>query len=136
MTRKYQLTILISSELSSEESFSLHKELTSFIQENQGEIIRSSNPTKRSLGHKIKNKNQAYIADLDFSFNPELINNLIDKIKKEKNIIRHIILIKEPETEKKERKRIPISDPAPRQAAPKKALLGDIDKKIDEILSE
>ncbi len=137
MTRKYELTVLISPDLIEEEAFEIQKQLTSFIQEKEGEIIGSSNPSKRLLGYEIKNNIEAYIAEIRFSFDPKLIAELERKIKEKKEIIRHMVLIKEPETKKRERRSASLKPAAVKPSdQTKKFALGDIDKKIDEILNE
>ncbi len=139
MKRNYELTILISPNLSEQEAVAIQQNFVSFVQEKEGKLIDSSKPAKRILGYEIEKHTQAYITDLTFSLDSKLVGDLEKKVKEEDNIIRSIVLVKEeithkaPETfstETSENKKTIEERPA------QKANLNDIDKKIDEILSE
>ncbi len=140
--KKYELTILISPDLTEQEVRVVEDEISSLIEE-KGTLIGLSTPAKRELGYEINKKRSAYVMDIRFSSNPDFLLEFSKKLKEKKEILRHILLIKEdPKPEKEPRKKenkpannfdSPLSSPS---KAPLKVEIGDIDKKIDEILSE
>jgi ribosomal protein S6 len=139
MNREYELTLLINPSLLQEEALDVQRSLTSLIQECQGTVISSTEPVKRILGHEIKKSNQAYICEASFSLLPEKLSEFEKKIKEEKNIVRYMILIKHPKPKEKPKRVSPekaLERISAKTSPPKKISLGDIDKKIDEILSE
>jgi small subunit ribosomal protein S6 len=146
MIKNYELTILISPVLLQEEALEVPKALVSFIQEKEGQIIGNSDPVKRTLAYPVKKNNQAYFAEIVFSFDPNLIEDLEKKIKENDNVIRHITLVKHPKPKEKIKRTSPSKilekitarplEKAVERTFSKKVTLGDIDKKIDEILSE
>ena len=135
--KNYLLTLLISPVLSAEEVLSVRESLISFIQEKGGTVISQSAPVKQTLGYAIEGISQAYLADLEFALVPELIKDIEEKAKEEENIIRHILLSKKKlPIQKEKRSRPKIETKEPEKRVSQKVTLGDIDKKIDEILNE
>jgi small subunit ribosomal protein S6 len=141
--KKYELTYLISPELSELEINSLSQKVVSFIEEEKGKIDKKEEPAKRKLGYPIKTKNEAFLVCLDFSSDPEKITDLDKKIQSENQILRHIIIIKEKIKEIPFKHRFkPMIDqsqtdePTAHQPKAEKVELKEIDKKIEEILNE
>ena len=135
--RKYELTVLISPDLTEQGIRVIEDEVSSFIKEKSGSLIGLSSPLKRDLGYEINKKSQAYFLDFRFNLNQDLIVELEKMLKEKKEILRYVILTKKTKEkpDKKPRKRelkTPISPSRPSQ----KVKLADIDKKIDEILNE
>lgn len=141
--KNYELTYLISTDVSEEELKNLSEKIKNFVQEEEGIIKKTTEPSKIKLGYQIKKKEGAFLSVLNFSFqpsadqpkagNPEKIANLEKKLKAENQILRYMILNKDL-SEK------PIR---PRRVSPKtttkeseKVELKEIDKKIEEILKE
>ncbi len=139
--RKYELTVLISPDLNEEEVRSVENGLTSLIEE-KGSLIGLSNPEKKELGYVIEKKHQkAYIANIKFKLDPSVTTEFENKLKEKKEILRHILLTREGEEKfqketRRRKKPVEISSEPSSPAKQKKVELGDIDKKIDEILSE
>ena len=70
--RYYELTCLISPNLSEEELKLFQEKIRNFIQEEDGVLIEAKNPVKRNLGYSIKNRFQpktktVYVATLNFN---------------------------------------------------------------------
>ena len=141
--KKYELTYLISPELSELEINRLSQKVVGFIEEEKGKIDKKEEPAKRKLGYPIKTKKEAFLVCLDFSSDPEKIIDLDKKIQSENQILRHIIIIKE------KIKKIPFKhrfkpmidqpqadEPTAYQPKTEKVELKEIDKKIEEILNE
>lgn len=133
--RNYELTCLISPDLSEEELKNLSIKINSFIQEETGVLEKASEPLKKRLGYPIKGKAGAFSVSLNFSLNPEKLENLEKKLKSENQILRYIILIKTAGKEVLPRRKR-LREPAAHQPRTKKVELKEIDKKIEEILGE
>lgn len=140
--RNYELTYLISPGLSEENFKNLSNKVKNFIQEETGVLEKVTELSRR--------KNWGIIGTLNFSLNPEKLENLEKKLKSEKEILRYILLVKKPE--KVLKKRFPskkeklfktplkITKPSGMESIlrgkQKKVELEEIDKKIEEILKE
>lgn len=141
--RYYELTLLISPNLSEEELKLFQEKIRNFIQEEGGVLIEVKNPVKRNLGYSIKNRFQpktktAYVATLNFDLAAEKLENLEKKLKSENQIIRYLILGKEvPRVIKPRLPKIPLV-PAPKVEKTKKekVKLKEIEEKLEEILGE
>jgi small subunit ribosomal protein S6 len=137
----YELTYLISSELSEEEARTFQNKIASLIKE-EGILDEIRMPFRRKLAYPIKKQVQAYLAFLNFKINPEGLANLEKKLRAENKILRYLILIKKPVKAGKERRRksfIPSQAPilTEKKSVPekeKKVELKEIEKKLEEIL--
>ena len=141
--KNYELTYLISTDVSEEELKNLSEKIKSFVQEEEGTIKKTTEPSKIKLGHSIKEKEQGFLNILNFSLSPEKITNLEKKLKAENQILRYMILNKDlsekpirprrisPKTTTKEPDKS-----LDKQSESKKVELKEIDKKIEEILNE
>ncbi|MEK7658473.1 MAG: 30S ribosomal protein S6 [Patescibacteria group bacterium] len=158
----YELTYIISSELTNEEAKLTKEEIDSFIQKEEGVILRSENPVAKTLSYPIKKQGSGFFVVLEFQIAPEKLSELKEKLENNSKILRHFIVIKKPAKIRKERrvkKRIPAepeksdvfsveqnpaiapayAKPAPDKPARtggEKIELEDIEKKLEEILGE
>jgi len=131
--KNYELTYLISSGVSGEELKNLSEKIKSFIQEEEGAIKKTTEPSKIKLGYSIKEKGEAFLVTINFSFHPEKIANLEKKLKAEKQILRYMILNKDLPEKILRSKR---AGPELKTKESEKVELKEIDKKIEEILKE
>ncbi|MEK7562172.1 MAG: 30S ribosomal protein S6 [Patescibacteria group bacterium] len=149
--KTYELTYIISSEITSEEAGVMAKEFISFIESKEGIILRSENPVAKTLSYPIKKFGSGYFVVLEFKIEPEKLSELREKLEKEVKILRHVIIIKNPIRIRKERrsarkslfstetepKNITVAEEEIEEKKPvKKVELEDIEKKLDEILGE
>lgn len=137
--RYYELTCLISPNLSESELKSLQEKIVDFLQDEQGILVSENpiKPIKKKLAYPIKKMNQAYLLSFDFQLNPEKLENLKRKIMAEEKILRHLILTKK--MPKLEAKLIKIpKKPAKvyKKSFQPKVELKEIEKKLEEILGE
>ncbi len=128
----YELTYLISPELSEEEAKEFSQKTSSLIQEEKG-ILDVVNPVIR------KKQNQFYITTLNFRFEPGNLKTFQKKLDAEKQILRYMILNKPKISSKtKEARTKPIIKPIPLigkgGTEQKKVELKEIEKKLEEIL--
>jgi len=130
--KNYELTLLISPDLSEEELKLLKEKIISLIQKEGGILNQESPLTKKSLAFPIKKRQSAYFVTLDFQILPEKIEDLEKKLKGEGKILRYLISVKTPikEVFPKIKKLAKIEKPKA------KVELKEIEKKLEEILGE
>ncbi len=154
----------MTSEISSEESEAKVKEIESFIQSKEGVILTSDKPVAKTLAYPIKKQGSGFFSTLTIQIEEEKVAELNEKLVKDSKILRHFIVVKEAVRERKERrtrakpaftveaekvvaetKLEPTEEKASKKeekqsvksaASKEKADLTDIEKKLDEILSD
>jgi ribosomal protein S6 len=134
----YELAYLISPLLTEEEAKTFQNQISALIQ-TEGGILGESMIVRRLLAYPIKGQTQAYFAVLDFQLNVEKLQGVEKKIKEEKQILRHLLLIgKKPRIVSRPEGVIPISRKEEKTATKKekKVELLEIEKKLEEILDE
>lgn len=150
--KTYELTYIISSEITSEEAGAVANEVNSFLQSKEGVILRSDNPVAKTLSYPIKKMGSGYFVISEFQIEPEKLAELNEKLEKDEKILRHVIIIKNPAKIRKERRgaRKPLFSTAvepielkntaaeekEEKKSDKKIELKEIEKKLDEILGE
>jgi len=136
----YELTYLVSSELTPEQMEALFKKINSLVLEN-GEIAVSAAPIKRKLSYPIKKQNTAFLNQIEFNFDPEEIDKFKKELNKEEEILR-IMLIEKKSIKVKKKVRSAILKPKPfpegieesSKKTKEKINLEEIGEKLDEIL--
>ena len=129
--KHYELTYLISNELSEKEANSLSIEINSLIQEKQGILEKTGVILKKQLAYPVKKKTAAYLASIDFKINSEKLGEIKKQIESNSKILRYLLLTKElPE------KVTATLIKKPRKTIKPKAKLKEIEKKLEEILNE
>ena len=129
--KHYELTYLITPELSEEETRAFQEKIIASLQEEGGILTETGIISKKRLAYPIQKKIQVYLAVLTFQLNAEKLVNLEKKLKAENQILRYIIITKVPRKEKVFR--IKKALPPPKE---KKVELKEIEKKLEEILSD
>lgn len=127
--RLYELTYLISPEVSEEELKNLQEKVNSLIQKEGGILNKINSPSKKGLSYPIKKKKEAFLVSTSFYLEPEKIENLEKKLKAEAFLLRYLI-----SAEKLPKK---VLIPAPKKLIKpkvKKVDLKEIEKKLEEIL--
>jgi small subunit ribosomal protein S6 len=152
--KKYELTYIVSPEITNEESTALAKEIESFVQSKEGVILNQINPVAKTLAYPIKKHASGFMCVLEFQSEPELLTELEDKINKNTKIVRHIIAVKRPLKIRKERRaKQPVApslikeektenielqntDSHKASIEKEKIELKDIEQKLEELLGE
>ena len=65
--KNYELTCLISPDLSEEELKNLSAKINSFVQKEAGVLEKTAEPLRKRLGYPIKGKTGAFSVSLNFS---------------------------------------------------------------------
>ncbi len=159
--KTYELTYIVSPELISEEAEAKSKEIETIIQNKEGSVLRQLNPIAKTLSYPIKKQASGYLGVLEFQLEPEKLNELEESLKKDGKIVRHMVIIKKPAKQRKERRTKtkaggpegypghPVFETKALTEKPsqsvlhtqeekteKKVELKDIEKKLDEILGQ
>ena len=131
----YELTYLISPDISEEELKIFQEKINSFLEEEGGKSEGLKLPIRKRLAYPIKKKNEAYLGILNFYLSPEKLEIFEKKLKKEPKILRYLLL-KERLPKKIEIPRIRPKAKAPKVKKEKKVELKEIEKKLEEILGK
>jgi len=130
-TKSYELTYLISPDLSEEEVQVLVAKITNSIRDEGGSVTNTSNPSKINLGYSVGKKAVAFLVTTYFSSEAEKISNLETIIGEQSNILRSTILVRKQRKEKP--KRIKKTE-APLEI--EKVDLDKIDQQIDQQIED
>lgn len=150
----YELTYLITPKKTSDETEKFNKKIISLLKEAGATLYKMNDPKKRKLAYKINNFGEAYLASIDLDIGSEKIKIIEEKLKRESDILRFLIISKDKLEEEKEEKgmnkKIKDTDKEKDKEKVKKekvkkekdkkskkedkVKLNEIDKKIDEIL--
>ena len=134
----YELTFLISPDLSETELKSFQEKIRSLIENKGGVLVNVDEPIKKKLAYPIKNhavhtqQNEAYLTSFNFQLNQDKLGAFGQELRAEGNILRFLIITK------KLAKKVPevlIKKP-PKVTKIKKVELKEIEKKLEEILGE
>lgn len=132
----YELTYLVSSEVSEEELKNLREKINSLIQKEGGVLDQTSLSIRKRLASPIKKRSDVFLAALNFHLQPEKLEILEKELKPEGQILRYCIFSKTTRGMKKgrlERRRMP-RQPLVEKTTTPKVELKEIEKKLDEIL--
>ena len=99
--KTYELTYIVSPEITAEEAVAKGKEIESLIQAKEGLIVKQSNPSAKTLSYPVKKRASGFLGILEFKSEPEKLLELKETIGKDNKIIRYILVIKRPIKPKK-----------------------------------
>jgi len=118
----YELTYIVSPDITSEEAEARAKEVESAIVSREGTVLKQSNPIAKTLSYPIENRASGFFGVLEFQLEPEKLLELKGIIEKNGKIVRHMLIIKKPQKIRKERrtKAKPVSAEQPVSTAEKK----------------
>ena len=94
--KTYELSYIISSEITSEASEAKAREIESAIQSREGVILKQSNPVAKTLAFPVGKRASGFFGILEFQIEPEKLLEVKEIVAKDKKIVRHMLLIKEP----------------------------------------
>lgn len=135
----YELDYLIAADIPEEKRSSIDEKIKSSIEKEGGDIKKAETSSEIDLAYEIENTRKAFLFTVIFNLKAEKINSIIEEIKKEDKILRHLVF-KKKEVEEKEKKRLKeiVKKPKSEKKDKKKdkAELEKIEKKLEEILEE
>lgn len=124
----YELTYLLDPDLTEKEQREQREAILNLITKNGGILNEINLPKKVKLYFPIKKKREGFLADLTFFIEKEKLPEIEKRLKREKGVMRFLILRK-----KGERPAVEIQKFEPKK---EKVSLEEIDKKLKEILKE
>ena len=144
----YELTYIISSHMTSEEAETVKKDFEAFLQANGGMIVKSEKSAPQPLAYQIKKHSSGFFVVTELQMEESKIKELRAELEKNTKILRHFLIVKHPAKIMKARR---TRKPMPIEGKPEavsvlkhpekktkaaKVEMEDINKKLDEILSE
>ena len=102
--KTYELSYIVSPEITSEEATNKAREIESAIQSREGLILKQLNPTARTLSYQIQKRASGFFGVIEFQIEPEKLLEVKDIVAKDKKIVRHMLIIKEAVEFKKARR--------------------------------
>ncbi|HJN62051.1 MAG TPA: 30S ribosomal protein S6 [Candidatus Parcubacteria bacterium] len=131
----YQLTYLINPEVGEKQLQDVVSQINDFIRKEGGVIEKEDKPIKKRLGYLIEKRQVAFLVSLVFLFDSQKLSNLEILLKENSQIIRHLLLVKLPISQKP-RRREKVAPLLVEKSKPEKVELKEIEKKLKEILGE
>ena len=131
--KNYDLTYLISPDLSEQEAEDFLKRINLLVQEEGGKIEKSEGFLKKKLKYQIKGKDKAYLVNTKFNLESGKVESLNKRLKEQPRLLRFLILGKQKKAPKTELKKI---KPKTKIKKEKKVELDKINEKLEEILGE
>mgnify|MGYP006293236085 FL=1 len=132
--RLYELNYLISGKVPEKEVPALVKKVESFLEKEGAKIEKINTSELIDLAYTIQNEDRAFLATMIFNLEAEKIESIIKLIKKESQILRHLVFKKKIVEEKEPRQKEEEDDSDDKKET--KAELDKIEKKLEEILHE
>ncbi len=141
--KTYELTYIISPELTSTDAETLKQDVESFIKEKEGLVLKSNKLTMQTFAYLIKKQSSGYFAILECQMEESTVLALKEMLEKNSKVLRNLIVIKKPAKPMKERRtRRPMAmaevkvSPIEEKKRGEKVEIEEMEKKLDEILSE
>ena len=145
--QNYELTYLISPELSEKEAIKFGKKIEELVKKN-GQVVKSTLPRKISLAYPVQKKKEAFLVTLELKKEPSEIENLKKEIEKEKNVLRFLLIKKkkiktETEKPKEIKEKLPedflpagvsVETGTKKEAKQRKSQIKENEEKLDAIL--
>lgn len=97
INRNYELAYHLNPDIEESEVMARAKEIQDLITREKGSVLVSRDPKRKHLSYPIKQKHYSYFGVFDFSASPETIEKVNTQIKLQNDVLRCIILKKEPE---------------------------------------
>jgi len=130
--KSYQLTYLLSPDLTQEQIQNLITRIQSLLQEQGGILIETQKNQTIDLGDEIKKKKKAFLNNIKFQLDKDKIQNFKKELKKLTEILRFMILVSLPSKQALS----PIKKSIRKLSKEKKVELKDIEEKLSLLLGE
>lgn len=92
MKKRYELTVLFSPELSSQELDKIAKNLESLVSKYEGKFVKQEDWGKRELAYPIKKQNEAYFKYYEVEVPGKAIKELDKELKHTEQIWRYLFV--------------------------------------------
>jgi len=102
--KTYDLTYILTPEITSEEAEAFAKEIETFVQSKEGTVVKQLNPVAKTLAYQIKKHASGFVGSIEFILEPEALLELKQKMEKDSKVNRDMIVIKYPPKKEKARR--------------------------------
>ena len=92
--RKYECTFIINPE-KEEEAKQIIEEIKGYLEKNKGKVKKIDELGIKELAYEIDGFNNGFYTVINFEADPEKVNLFKEFMRKNNNILRHILVVKE-----------------------------------------
>lgn len=143
--KSYQLTYILSSAITAEDSETIKKDIESFVQSKDGVVTASHKTAPQVLAYPIKKASSGYFVTVEFQIGQDALKEVQEKVNQKPEVLRQTIVVKHPVKEQKKRRTkpeskvqaVPAADaPVAKKGKESKVEMEEVEKNLDQILSE
>ena len=103
MRRDYELGFIFNPEVSEEQSRSILERIQQIVTNHDGQVVRVNQWGRRRLAYPIEHKRDGFYVFIDMILTPETVSELDRTLKVTEEVLRHIIIRRDPKAAQKER---------------------------------
>ena len=103
MRRDYELGFIFNPEVSEEQSSSILERIQQIVTNHDGQVVRVNQWGRRRLAYPIEHKRDGFYVFIDMILTPETVSELDRTLKVTEEVLRHIIIRRDPKAAQKER---------------------------------
>jgi small subunit ribosomal protein S6 len=101
--RDYELGFILNPEVSEEQSSSILERIQQIVTTHDGQVVRVNQWGRRRLAYPIEHKRDGFYVFIDMILTPETVSELDRTLKVTEEVLRHIIVRRDPKAAQKER---------------------------------
>ena len=103
MRRDYELGFILNPEVGEEQSSSILERIQQIVNTHDGQVVRINQWGRRRLAYPIQHQRDGFYVFFDMILTPETVSELDRNLKVTEEILRHIIIRRDPKVAQKER---------------------------------
>ena len=103
MRRDYELGFILNPEVSEEQNSSILERIQQIVNTNDGQVVRINQWGRRRLAYPIEHQRDGFYVFFDMILSPETVSELDRNLKVTEEVLRHIIIRRDPKIAQKER---------------------------------
>ncbi len=103
MRRDYELGFILNPEVSEEQSNSILERIRQIVTNHDGQVVRINQWGRRRLAYPIAHQRDGFYVFFDMILTPETVSELDRNLKVTEEVLRHIIIRRDPKVAQKER---------------------------------
>jgi small subunit ribosomal protein S6 len=101
--RDYELGFILHPEVSEEQSNAILERIQQIVNNHDGQVVRINQWGRRRLAYPIRHQRDGFYVFFDMILTPETVSELDRNIKVTEEVLRHIIIRRDPRVAQKER---------------------------------
>jgi len=101
--RDYELGFILNPEVNEEQSSSILERIQQIVNNNDGQVVRINQWGRRRLAYPIEHQRDGFYVFFDMILTPETVSELDRNLKVTEEVLRHIIIRRDPKIVQKER---------------------------------